>query len=65
MPIHDWTRVDPGLFHSFRLSWIAAISDCLNNGHLPNEYYALMTRRSEVDSGGHRYRVAWTQAESQ
>jgi hypothetical protein len=41
MPIHDWTRVDAGLFHAFHLRWIAAISDRLNDGVLPEEYFAL------------------------
>jgi hypothetical protein len=25
MPIHDWTKVDAGIFHAFHLHWIAAI----------------------------------------
>lgn len=41
MPIHDWTRVDTGLFHAFHQRWISAISDALNTGVLPSDYYAL------------------------
>jgi hypothetical protein len=41
MPIHDWTRVDAGIFHAFHLGWIFAISDALNKGLLPSDYYAL------------------------
>lgn len=41
MPIHDWTRVDPGIFHDFHLSWIAEIKRSLNSGLLPRGYYAL------------------------
>jgi hypothetical protein len=41
MPIHDWPRVDAGIFHHFHLRWIAAISDTLNGGLLPEGYYAL------------------------
>ncbi len=41
MPIHDWRRVDPGIFHDFRLSWIAEIKRSLNCGLLPSGYYAL------------------------
>src|SRR5262245_43958131 len=41
MPIHDWTRVDAGLFHAFHQRWISALSDALNTGVLPSEYYAL------------------------
>jgi hypothetical protein len=40
-PIHDWSRVDAGLFHHFHQRWIAAISDALNAGCLPPDYYAL------------------------
>ncbi|MHB1560004.1 MAG: DUF4058 family protein [Isosphaeraceae bacterium] len=41
MPIHDWTRVDAGIFHDFHLSWIAEIKRSLNTGVLPAGYYAL------------------------
>jgi hypothetical protein len=35
MPIHDWTRVTPGIFHHFHQRWVLAISDVLNAGLLP------------------------------
>ncbi len=41
MPIHDWTRVNAGIFHHFHHRWIAALSDALNEGVLPPDYYAL------------------------
>src|SRR4051812_46114997 len=41
MPIHDWTRVDAGIFHAFHHDWITDISRALNRGVLPPEYYAL------------------------
>jgi hypothetical protein len=41
MPVHDWTRVEAGIFHHFHLSWISSISDTLNAGLLPGDYYAL------------------------
>jgi hypothetical protein len=41
MPIHDWTRVDAGLFHAFQQLWIATVSRALNQGVLPTDYYAL------------------------
>jgi len=41
MPIHDWTRVPAGIFHAFHHRWISAISDSLNAGVLPKDYYAL------------------------
>jgi hypothetical protein len=41
MPIHDWTRVDDGTFHAFHTLWIGEIMKALNNGLLPEGYYAL------------------------
>ena len=41
MPIHDWTRVDAGLFHAFHQSWIIILSRALNAGVLPPGYFAL------------------------
>jgi len=41
VPIHDWTRVDAGLFHAFHQRWIAALCDALNAGGLPQDYFAL------------------------
>ena len=46
MPIHDWTRVDAGLFHNFHLQWIAHLSSALNAGVLPADYYALAEQRT-------------------
>ncbi|MFN0053142.1 MAG: DUF4058 family protein [Planctomycetales bacterium] len=41
MPIHDWTRVDAGVFHDFHHAWIEEIKRALNSGLLPPEFYAL------------------------
>jgi hypothetical protein len=41
MPIHDWTRVDAGLFHAFHQRWISSLCDALNTGVLPADYFAL------------------------
>src|SRR3954471_23482667 len=41
MPVHDWTRVDAGIFHGFHYSWIEEIARALNLGLLPEDYYAL------------------------
>lgn len=48
MPIHDWTRVDAGLFHNFHLRWIAALTDALNEGVLSDDYYALAEQKAPV-----------------
>jgi hypothetical protein len=37
MPIHDWTRVDAGMFHHFHQCWIGSITDVLNHRLLPSE----------------------------
>jgi len=41
MPVHDWTRVDAGLFHAFHHRWIDALCDALNTEGLPPDYFAL------------------------
>lgn len=41
MPVHDWTRVDAGIFHDFHHAWIEEIKRALNRGILPPAYYAL------------------------
>ncbi|MCZ2340981.1 MAG: DUF4058 family protein [Bacteroidales bacterium] len=45
MPIHDWTRVDAGLFHAFHQSWSVNIQNCLNAGILPSDHFALVEQR--------------------
>lgn len=39
--MHDWTRVDAGIFHDFHQSWITELKRALNQGRLPPDYYAL------------------------
>lgn len=41
MPVHDWTRVDAGIFHSCHLAWITHLKESLNGGLLPEGFYAL------------------------
>ena len=41
MPVHDWTRVDAGIFHAFHHDWITELARALNRGVLPAAYYAL------------------------
>lgn len=41
MPIHDWSRVDDGLFHWFHQTWIVRLSEWLNDGRLPEGIYAI------------------------
>jgi hypothetical protein len=46
MPIHDWSRADPGIFHAFHLVWLGQLQAALNGGLLPSDYYALAERPS-------------------
>ena len=39
MPIHDWSRVDAGIFHGFHARWIARLAETLMP-MLPTGYYA-------------------------
>ncbi|MGH7194856.1 MAG: DUF4058 family protein, partial [Candidatus Saccharimonadales bacterium] len=39
--MHDWTKVPHGIYHAFHHRWISAISDELNSGRLPADFYAL------------------------
>lgn len=48
MPIHDWTRVDAGLYHAFHEDWIGALARVLNHGGLPREFFAIR----ELSIGG-------------
>ena len=41
MPLHDWTRVDHSTFHHFHNGWLQHLSEQLNQGGLPPEFYAL------------------------
>jgi hypothetical protein len=41
MPVHDWTRVEAGIFHDFHTVWTAGLRNTLNEGLLPEGYYAL------------------------
>jgi hypothetical protein len=41
MPVHDWTRVDAGIFHDFHHAWIEDLKRTLNRGLLPADHYAL------------------------
>src|SRR2546421_9941267 len=46
MPIHDWKRVELGIFHHFHHGWIEELQRALNSGLLPEEYYALAEQQA-------------------
>src|SRR6516225_10716498 len=47
MPVHDWTRVDAGIFHDFHTVWVGGLRSALNEGILPLGYYALVEQTVE------------------
>lgn len=42
MGIHDWTRVDAGIFHHFHVEWMSALARAFNQGLLPPDHYSLV-----------------------
>src|SRR5262245_45036883 len=46
MPVHDWTRVDAGIFHDFHQAWNAELRRVLNSGLLPPDFYALIEQHA-------------------
>lgn len=46
MPIHDWSRTPAGSFHHFHQFWSVAICNALNDGRLPEGYYALVEQHA-------------------
>src|SRR5205807_754443 len=46
MPIHNWTRVDAGLFHDFHQDWTIELRRTLNAGRLPPGYVALTDQQT-------------------
>lgn len=45
MPMHDWTRVEPGIYHDFHGEWLYALKHALNGGLLPDDYYAMVDQK--------------------
>lgn len=39
--VHDWTRVEAGIFHHFHHSFIEELQRVLNGGLLPDDFYAM------------------------
>jgi hypothetical protein len=67
MPIHAWSDVPAGLFHHFQQRWSGSICDGLNEGRLPEGYYALIEENATglypdvVTIGSHRDAAAPTE----
>jgi len=46
MSVHDWTKVEAGIFHHMHVAWVPEISKALNGGLLPDGYYALVEQHA-------------------
>jgi len=46
MPMHDWTRVEAGIYHDFHHGWISEIKRALNRGLLPPDLYAMAEQQA-------------------
>ena len=55
MPTHDWSGVEPTIFHHFHQRWSIAIADALNAGLLPTGLSALI----EQHAGEMRPQLRW------
>lgn len=42
MPIHDWSQVDPGIFHHFHQAWTIEVANVLNGDVLSPGFYAMI-----------------------
>ena len=52
MPMHDWKRVKPNVYHMAHGFWLMQICRSLNNGGLPAGFYAMyerVTRNVQTD----------------
>lgn len=47
MPVHDWTRVEAGIFHDFHTAWIPELRRALNG--------SLRQRAAGADLSGGRW----------
>jgi hypothetical protein len=46
MPIHDWKSAPAGFFHHFHQRWTGELCDVLNEGVLPDGYFALIEQKA-------------------
>src|SRR5436190_17096484 len=46
MPVHDWTRVAPEIFHDLYVAWFAELQNVFNNRLLPDDHYALIEQKA-------------------
>ncbi len=49
MPLHDWSRVDAGVFHDFHLAWVCELRRALNTAVEREANYALIEEHRDRD----------------
>jgi Protein of unknown function (DUF4058) len=42
MPMHDWTRVEAGIYHDFHHSWVSEVARSLNRALPASSHYAMI-----------------------
>ncbi|MBX9680642.1 MAG: DUF4058 family protein [Gemmataceae bacterium] len=45
MPMHDWSKVEAGVYHDFHQGWTIELRNALNRGVLPPGYFAMADQR--------------------
>ena len=58
MPVHNWKRVQSGIFHDFHTAWIGELRRVLNSGLLPPEFYAQFGEKQELRQNNRVYNYA-------
>ncbi|MBL7134482.1 MAG: DUF4058 family protein [Phycisphaerae bacterium] len=51
MAVHDWSRVDSGIFHHFHQAWTIEIIDSLNGESLSPVFFAMVEQAEQIVSG--------------
>lgn len=41
MPMHDWTKVDAGIYHALHINWITRLNEAVMQ-RLPHGYYCML-----------------------
>ncbi len=59
MALHNWMRIDEGIFHDFYLSWNAELIRTFNIVLLPKDYYALIEPSSHTVDVDHEVKSTY------
>jgi hypothetical protein len=59
MTVHDGTRVSQGTFHDFHGRWITPLTESLNAGRLPSNWYVPVPLDSTYNAAWRGVRERW------